>query len=92
MSNNLLLTTSNNCRIVLGMLETAMAKIPDSIPKEEGYAILGGAGKKNRTFRLTDKAMQLLDEERVLFEVTHRAQALEILLRERQEARKKKRR
>ena len=75
------------------MIETTtVPKIPDSIPKDEGYAILDGINKKNRTFSLTDEAIRLLDQEKALFEVKHRSQALEILLRERRESRKKKRR
>ncbi len=66
------------------------AKLPDSIPKEELFAILRGDYKSLKkqavTLGLSEEARRLLDEEGQIYRVD-RTKALEILLRERREAR-----
>jgi hypothetical protein len=69
-------------------------KIPSEIPAQEANAIISGSyevlGKQNVTMGLSQEALRLLEEERKLFVVKDRTKALEILLRERREARKRK--
>ncbi len=79
------------------MIETnTMPKIPKEIPPEEVYAILAGdyksLGKRSLTLGLSQEALELLEEERKLYDVKDRTKALELLLRERREARRKKKR
>ncbi len=67
------------------------AKLPDSIPKEELFAILRGdyelLKKQVVTLGLSEEARRLLYEEGQIYRVD-RTKALEILLRERRELRK----
>ena len=67
------------------------AKLPDSIPKEELFAILRGDYKSLKkqvvTLGLSEEARRLLEIEGLIFRVD-RTKALEILLRERREERR----
>ena len=71
-------------------------KIPPEIPQDEVIAIVTGSyevlEKQQVTLGLSKEALKLLEDERELYGLKDRPTALEILLRERREARKKKRR
>lgn len=81
------------------MIETEIMKmppkIPPQIPQDEIIAIISGSyevlEKQQFTLGLSREAIRLLEQERELFGVKDRTKALEILLRERREARKKRR-
>jgi len=81
------------------MIENELMKLPPKIPPEiaqdEVIAIITGSyevlEKQNVTLGLSKEAVRLLEEERKLFGLKDRTKALEILLRERRELRKKKR-
>ena len=81
------------------MIETEIVKmppkIPPGIPQDEVIAIISGSyevlEKQQVTLGLSKEAVRLLEEERGLFAVKDRTKALEILLRERREGRKKRR-
>ena len=70
-------------------------KIPPQIPQDEIIAIISGSyevlEKQQFTLGLSREAIRLLEQERELFGVKDRTKALEILLRERREGRKKRR-
>ena len=87
-----MLTLDTYCLMIPIMVQNeAMAKYPDSIPKEEMYDILTGSykllNKQNITIGLSEEGRRILDDEANQLE-TDRTKALEILLREIREIRK----
>lgn len=76
------------------MLQTTSMKIPPEIPQDEAVAIATGdykaLNKRKVMIGLSEEALRLLQEEAEIYQVNGRTKALEILLRERREARKRR--